>query len=211
MQRLLKIIFFAVIVKPIVFVILGLNTKGRDRLPVSGPAVIVANHNSHLDTIVLMSLFPLKNIHHIRPVAAADYFLRNKVISWFSRTFIDIIPLDRSGQADRDALFSTCHQALDNNDILIIFPEGSRGSPEKLSTLRKGVYYLLEDRPDTPIIPVVMHGLGAALPRGEGLLVPFNCDVVIGNPISRGDSSRALVNKLTETFTALLDQCITRH
>ena len=75
MSRVLKVVFFALFVKPLVFVGLGLNIINRERLPAIGPAVIAANHNSHLDTLVLVSLFPLSQIHLVRPVAAADYFL----------------------------------------------------------------------------------------------------------------------------------------
>ena len=77
MHRFIKVLFFGLIVKPIVFVVLGLNIRGRDNLPLTGPAILIANHNSHLDTMVLMSLYPLKQIHKIRPVAAADYFVES--------------------------------------------------------------------------------------------------------------------------------------
>jgi len=76
LPRILKIIFFGLIIKPIVLIVLGLNIRNRDKLPVDGPAVIAANHNSHLDTMVLMSLYPLSIIHKVRPVAAADYISR---------------------------------------------------------------------------------------------------------------------------------------
>jgi 1-acyl-sn-glycerol-3-phosphate acyltransferase len=211
MGRLLKVLFFAVLVKPVVLIVLGLNVRGRERLPTTGPAVIAANHNSHLDVLVLMSLFPLSQLHHVRPVAAADYFLRNALIAWFSRTCIGIIPLDRSGHAESDELFAGCVDALDQGDILIIFPEGSRGNPEKVGKIRKGIFYLLKERLDTPIIPVVMHGLGRALPKGEALLVPFNCDVIIGAPLPRPDSGLHLTQSLSQAFASQLALCVTRH
>ena len=52
-------LFFALVVKPLVLIVLGINLKGREKLPLKGPAIIAANHNSHLDALVLMSLYPL--------------------------------------------------------------------------------------------------------------------------------------------------------
>jgi len=205
-----KLIFFVLIVKPVVIILLGLNVRGWKNLPKQGPAVIVANHNSHLDTLVLMCLFPLSQLHKVRPVAAADYFLKSGWMSWFSLRCCGILPLDRTGNTARDELFSGCEAALDNGDILIIFPEGSRGDPESLSQLRKGVFYLVDNRVDTPLIPAVTHGLGRALPRGEALLVPFNCDVVIGEPIHHFDSADQFVEVVTDEFEQLLSQCMTR-
>jgi 1-acyl-sn-glycerol-3-phosphate acyltransferase len=95
--------------------------------------------NNHLDTMVLMSMYPFSRIHMIRPVAAADYFFRNKYLKWLSLNVIGIIPLDPSGTTSREALFTDCHHALDNGQTLLIFPEGSRGKPEELSKLRKGL------------------------------------------------------------------------
>lgn len=211
MNRTLKVLFFALIVRPFVLIGLGLNIVNRNGLPTSGPSVIAANHNSHLDTLVLMSLFPLAELDRVRPVAAADYFLSNRFREWFSQSIIGIIPLDRTGGTDTDVLFETCRQALDRNEILILFPEGTRGDPEHMSRVRKGICHLLVDREQTPVIPVVMHGLGRALPRGEALLVPFNCDVVIGNPMQIEGRSNQFVKQLTENFNELFTHCLTLH
>jgi 1-acyl-sn-glycerol-3-phosphate acyltransferase len=210
MSRILKIVFFAVIVKPLVMIALGLNVVNRRALPTSGPAVIAANHNSHLDAIVLMSLFPLSQIHRVRPAAAADYFLANRWRAWFSQNVMGIIPLDRSGGADLDVLFQTCQDALDRDEILILFPEGSRGDPEKIGRVRKGIVHLLKGREHINVFPVVMHGLGRALPRGEALFVPFNCDVVIGSPMHVKGTAAGFVKELTQAYQQLLGQCLTR-
>jgi len=211
MENLLKIIFFGLFVKPLIFFGLGLNIVGRNNLPLKGPAIIAANHNSHLDTLVLMGLYPLSVIPKLRPVAAADYFLANKFIAWFALKIIGIIPLDRSGKTKRDSLFSGCHEALDKEQILIIFPEGSRGKPEQMSKLKKGIYYLIKDRDDAQVTPVVLHGLGRSLPKGEALFVPFNCDVIIGEGIKQCDSSKEFLEILSKTYMELFDYCITRH
>lgn len=93
--------------------------------------------------------------------------------------------------------------------MLLIFPEGTRGEPEKTSKLKKGLYYLCKDRTDTKIIPVMTHGLGRALPRGEALLVPFTCDVVIGDELPEFDNSKQLLGLLTENYSRLLKSCLT--
>jgi 1-acyl-sn-glycerol-3-phosphate acyltransferase len=210
-KKFIKILYFAVFIRPIVFIIIGLNIRGKENLPLEGPAVIVANHNSHLDTMVLMSLYPLAKLHKIRPVAAADYFLSNRFLAWFSLVCVGIIPLERKPTGDKKDLFKACHEALDNKDIVILFPEGTRGNPEKISAIKKGVFHLVNERKDTRITPVIMHGLGKSLPRGEALFVPFNCDVIIGKTLPKTTTADRLVNDLSHVFDCLLKYCLTRH
>jgi hypothetical protein len=56
-----------------------------------------------------------------------------------------------------------------------------------------------------------MHGLGRSLPRGEALLVPFNCDVVIGEPMKIQGKPSEFVKRLTDTYEELFTHCITWH
>lgn len=188
-MKYLRIAFFLLIVRPVLLIVLGMNVRGREHLPTNGPAIIVANHNSHLDTLTLMALFPLRDLPRLRPVAAADYFLQNKWLAWFAMNIIAILPIERGGMK-RNPL-ADMEEALDRGEILILFPEGSRGEPEKRAEFKRGVAYLARARPDVPVHPVFMHGLGKALPRGSLILVPFNCDVIAGAPFRYGESTTA--------------------
>lgn len=182
-MKLLQALFFLVVVRPLVAVVLGVKIQSGERLPMTGPAIIAANHNSHLDTLTLMSLWPLSRVHQVRPVAAADYFLTNAKLAWFSLNIMHIIPIDRQRKEKESDPLAEPTAALAKNEIVVLFPEGSRGEPEQLSRFKSGVARLVERNPAAPIIPIFMYGLGKALPRGDFLLVPFFVDVVIGEPI----------------------------
>lgn len=171
---------FSLIVRPLVMLVLGMNTRHYERLPKQGPCVVVANHNSHLDTLVLMTLFKGAAFDKVRPVAAADYFFKNKFLAWFSTKVMNIIPIERKMTRDIKGLFAPMIDALDNDGIIIVFPEGSRGEAEKLSRYKSGVYYLMRERPDIPIVPVFLHGLGKALPKGSFFFIPIIVDIFIG-------------------------------
>ncbi|WP_199899208.1 lysophospholipid acyltransferase family protein [Sneathiella glossodoripedis] len=159
MNRILQRLFFAIIVRPVVYVLLGLNVRDWQKLPRNGPAILVANHNSHLDTLVLMSLFPLSSLPRLRPVAAADYFFANFFTKWFATNIIGIIPIHRNGESGSP--LEGCFEAIDSGDILILFPEGSRGEPEKgLGEFKRGVQILAEKRQNLRVYPVLLHGLG---------------------------------------------------
>ena len=193
MTRFLRFLFFGIVVRGVILLGLGLTVRHRDRLPKAGPAIVAANHNSHLDTLALMSLMALPLLPKLRPVAAADYFLSGKARSWFARGIIGIIPLKRTHARKGSNPLAELEEALNRGDILILFPEGSRGEPEALGRFKTGVGHLAASHPDVPVIPVYMHGFGKALPRGSSLLVPFNCTVSVGEALRGRDFDGARI------------------
>ncbi|MBW3539836.1 MAG: 1-acyl-sn-glycerol-3-phosphate acyltransferase [Planctomycetes bacterium] len=202
MNRWLQLTFFALVVRPVVWFVLGLNVRHRERLPKGGPAVLVANHNSHLDTLVLMTLFPLRMLGRLRPVAAEDYFLRTRFLRWFSQRIVGIIAIGREGRAGGHPL-APINEALQRGEIVILFPEGTRGEPEQIGEFKSGIALVARANADVPVYPIYLHGAGKALPRGEALLVPFFCDVFVGEPLCwTGDKDRFMA-ELTGRMSAL--------
>lgn len=91
-STLLRMLFVMLIAYPVILLWMGIYVRHRDRLPLKGPAIVAANHNSHLDILALLSLFSLSAVRHIQPAAAADYFFKNRWLKWFSLNVIGIIP-----------------------------------------------------------------------------------------------------------------------
>jgi len=202
-NRFLRFLFYRVVVRLVILIVLGLNIRHRERLPSSGPAVIVANHNSHLDTMVLITLLPSRLLKCIQPVAAADYFLSSPLKAWFALNIVGILPIKRQRDTPDEDLLAPCYTALEIGKILIFFPEGSRGEPERFATFKGGIAKLAERFPTVPVTPVLLHGLGKALPKGEKLLVPFFCDVFVGDPLYGSDDRKKFMDQLEARLKAL--------
>jgi len=203
MTTLLRQAFFWLLVRPFLLVVVGMHVRHRERLPSRGPAILVANHNSHLDTMALMTLLPPRLLGITHPVAAADYFLANRIRAWFALKIIGIIPIERTGRvAARDPL-ADVSRALERGEIVIVFPEGSRGEPEELTTFKKGVAHLAKRHPDVPVVPVFMHGLGKSLPKDDWLPVPFFVDVFVGDAMHGSHDHNAFTKAMSERVRAL--------
>jgi len=205
-NRTLRFLFFLLFIQPLAKIITGLNARHMERLPKDGPAIIVANHNSHMDTVVLMSLFPLSLTHKLRPIAAADYFLRGKLLSWFALHIIKIVPINRKRVHGQDPL-APITEALKNKDIIIFFPEGTRGDPERMGNFKKGIAHLAERNPSVPVVPIFIQGAGKVLPRGEALIVPFFCDVFVGESLYWTGDRNQFVEKVHDSIIELSKEC----
>ena len=77
-----------------------------------------------------------------------------------------------------------------------LFPEGSRGEPEKMQPFKTGVARLVEGRPELRVVPVFMRGLGKALPKGDPIPVPVNAEVRFGEPRTYGGSMEEILKKI---------------
>lgn len=182
-RKLVRVLFYRGIARPFLWLVIGLQVRGLEHLAAARQVVVVSNHNSHLDTLVLLDLIGPERLESFRPVAAADYFQCSRFVSALTSLLFNILPICRKAGSGRpsDAL-EIMSRALEDGDSLIVFPEGTRGEPEEMARFRKGVGRLLTRFPRIEVIPVYQSGMGRILPRGAWYPVPFVGRVVIGEP-----------------------------
>lgn len=161
----------------------GTKLINKENLRYKGPCIIVGNHNSHLDTISILANLPLDQLVKTHPIAAGDYFGKSPFKAWLTRFFVNAVLIPRSrpkeGETGPDPI-QLMVDVLEKGESLILFPEGSRGEPEKFQKFKRGVGLVLEKCPDVPYIPVYMKGLGKILPKGDAIPVPFDSYMHVG-------------------------------
>lgn len=200
--KYLRLLFIGFIVRPILALILGLNIRHVERLKVhQGGHLVAANHNSHLDALVLLSLFRLADLPKVKVIAAKDYFCKTQLRTWLSLNIIGIIPIDRQGGTENP--LAPVMTALQDGYTVVMFPEGSRGEMEVRQPFKFGIAKLVETFPEVKVTPTYLHGLGKALPRGEFILVPFVCDGCIGEDIGWTGDKASFMDALEKSFDAL--------
>ncbi|MFI7542179.1 lysophospholipid acyltransferase family protein [Actinoplanes sp. NPDC049599] len=139
-----------------------LRVRGRDRLPWHGAAVLVANHASLIDILVLFTLFrPFKWV-------SKQEIFRVPVIGWNMR-LNGYVPVVRGSGPSVRRMMESCHRLLDAGSPLMMFPEGRRTADGTLQPFKDGAFDLAV-RHGVPVFPIAVHGTGRALPR-EGLVL----------------------------------------
>ncbi|MGL6194737.1 MAG: lysophospholipid acyltransferase family protein [Thermoguttaceae bacterium] len=195
-NNILKYLFFFLCVKPFVYIGLGISVKNPQNLPQKGPAILIANHNSHIDTLVLMCLFSTSQLLKVNPVAAMDYFFNTKFRSFLFKSLLGAIAIKRQKpRSSREDIFAEINQNLKNGHILIIYPEGTRSMDNEIHEFKTGVAHLAKSNPDVPIVPIYINGPDKVMPKYDFLPVPFICDVYIGAPMYIGADTK---NEFTE-------------
>ncbi len=200
----LRTLLLTLVAKPLARFLTGADVVGREHLPTRGPAIVAANHNSHVDTLLLLTIFPAAVLPKVRPAAAADYFLKDPVIGWFSRNLIGIVPVARDKVRDGEDILAPAREALEAGCIVIVFPEGTRGdASDDMGRLKNGVARLAEACPQVPVIPVWIQGAGRVLPKGKAIPVPMNCTVLAGPPVRWEGRRTPFMDALRDGLLAL--------
>jgi 1-acyl-sn-glycerol-3-phosphate acyltransferase len=198
------------ILRPVAHLLARPEVTGLDRLDdLDGPVIFVANHNSHLDTTLLLATIPERWRHKTVVAAAADYFFPTRVKGAVSALTIGAIPMERNKVDRRSADLAA--ELLADGWSVVIFPEGGRSPDGWTTTFRGGAAYLALRR-DRPVVPVHLEGTRKVWKRGEKLPTPIDrksaVRVTFGAPMwpEKGETSRRFAGRIEAAVATLADE-----
>ena len=147
---------------------------GRENVPATGGGLICANHQSYFDPIVV-GLAVDRRMNYL----ARDTLFRHPLLKWIMN-YMDAIPIDREG-GGLAGLKETLRK-LKQEELVLIFPEGTRTRNGELQPLKPG-FCAVARRSQRPLIPIGFDGAYQAWPRSSPLPRLSTLAVVIGEPI----------------------------
>lgn len=196
-------VVYKVLMKPFLQLILGVQFSDSNAMETEEQFILVANHNSHADTMALMASVPTKSLANTASIAAGDYFGKNKLMSFFMRFLVNAKLIDRKN-GGRDVI-EQMDRSLKRGRSIIIFPEGSRGEPGVMQDFKKGVAILLQKNPSIPYIPVYLDNLDKIMPKGDPFIIPYCSNVLVGRAkrIRGGETLEEILETMRREITDL--------
>jgi len=173
--------------------ITGVQVQWAGCEPDERQRIYFANHTSHLDFVVLWSALPSEIRARTRPIAPKDYWEETSLRRYLAENVFKAVLVERGAISKansheepkhaRRSLIEDMAAALGDRNSLILFPEGTRGTGEKVGEFRGGLYHLGHRRPDIEMVPAHMENMNRILPKGEYLPVPMLSLLTFGKPI----------------------------
>jgi 1-acyl-sn-glycerol-3-phosphate acyltransferase len=205
--RLARAAWTDMLTRPLVNAVAQPSVEGLERFEaVVGPVIFAANHSSHLDTPLVLSVLPEPWRHKIVTLAAADYFFDSRLKAAYFAFALNAVPIERIKVSSDSA--SRAQSLIADGWNLLIFPEGGR-SPDGWGQAHRGGAAWLAARTGRPIVPVHIKGTGRLLPRGAKRIYTGKTKVTFGAPIIPDLPARKLVSHLEKAIAALGDEATT--
>ncbi|MFF2654908.1 lysophospholipid acyltransferase family protein [Streptomyces sp. NPDC058045] len=190
-----------VVLGPLLRLLFRPRIEGLDRIPETGPAIVAGNHLSFADHF----LMPAMLRRRITFLAKAEYFtgrgVKGRLTAAFFRS-IGQIPVDRSGREAGQAAIREGLGVLSRDELLGIYPEGTRSHDGRLYKGKVGVAAMAL-RAGVPVVPCAMIGSFEAQPPGRRLPRPHRITIRFGEPLdfSRYDgmeNEKAILRAVTD-------------
>jgi 1-acyl-sn-glycerol-3-phosphate acyltransferase len=151
-----------------------LHVSGRENFRgIEGPCIVVGNHTSHLDALVLRHALPQRIKWNIYSGAAADrWFIKGRpelvMQPWYQSLVMATFPIQRGGGS---RALDYPKWLIDQGGSILIFPEGTRSTSRKLAKFRHGASILAIEK-GIPVVPCYLYGLNKLRPKGQREITP---------------------------------------
>ncbi|MEZ6318845.1 MAG: lysophospholipid acyltransferase family protein [Phycisphaerales bacterium] len=163
-----------------------LRVSGREHVPADPPGLIVANHASHLDALVILAALPAGRRRATYVISAADRFFTSPARAGAAAGLINAIALRRGGTG-RHELGHLRERLAHEPCRLIVFPEGTRSRSGEMGAFRDGVGSLVAATA-VPVTPCFLTGTHAAMPPGARVPRPRRIACAFGPPLTFADT-----------------------
>ena len=129
------------------------------------PVIFVANHNSHLDTPMILRMLPARWRQRVAVAAAADYFYAKRWFAYAVSLMFNTVPMSRNGGGMSEDATRHVDRLLAERWSLLVYPEGTRSRTGRVGKLRSGAAVLAVEH-GIPIVPIYVTGTRATMPPG---------------------------------------------
>jgi 1-acyl-sn-glycerol-3-phosphate acyltransferase len=148
-----------------------IRIHGRERIPATGPVVLVANHSSYIEPQVIFGMIPRRSVFLVKSEIA--HGIVGKALRWIGQ-----LPIQR-GTPDRAPLMAAV-EFLRSGGLVGLFPEGTRGSGDMLRA-EQGTTWLVRSS-GAVVVPVATRG--TLRPQGSGRRFRPVVDILVGAPLT---------------------------
>lgn len=169
------------------------------------PALFIANHSSHVDTLSILRALPAPIRRKLAVAAASDYFFSNGLLAILLPLAINAFPFTREGSIRTSLEY--CGELIDNGWSVLIYPEGTRSTSGRLLDFKPGIGFLATGL-GVPIVPVAVSGGFQILPKGAVWPQRHEVHVHFGVPINipSGTEKQDATSILYASLLQLIDE-----
>jgi 1-acyl-sn-glycerol-3-phosphate acyltransferase len=164
-----------------------LTISGQQHIPPQPPFILVGNHTSHLDALVLAAPLPWRLRDRIFPIAAGDVFFQTPLVSAFAAGMLNALPMWRK-KCGPHALEQLRQRLVQEPCAYILFPEGARSRDGTMARFKPGLGMLVAET-NVPVVPCHLDGCFRALTPHSRWPRPERIRLRIGPPLSFADVS----------------------
>jgi 1-acyl-sn-glycerol-3-phosphate acyltransferase len=173
--------------------------------PKAEQRIYFANHQSHLDWVLIWATLPSDLRQQTRPIAARDYWTTTPLKHWLTREVFRAVYVERERKEGKIDPLAPLAAALEQGDSLVIFPEGTRSAKGLPQEFKSGLFHLARRFPHVQLIPAWIDNVQRVMPKGEVVPVPILCTVTFGAPcnLQPAETKTAFLARAREAVVAL--------